>query len=218
MVLLARLIVCLTVLAAAPLGAAAEPYSVGPVRLGMSLAELRGSSQLTSGNRIICNTEPAAFEITRVPDVLPDLASGAPGPACGIFRFGKRLELGSSLPDEWVPARLQLGPIEIYPSLSFVAGDKPEASPRLARVTLRSNAAYWDSIVSTLTSRYGKPAARERSNQPYPDNETVTWDNGDSTITASKRSDRYQRTTIVMEHKALAALAGWRAAGGGTVR
>ena len=154
-----------------------------------------------------------------VPDLLPpQVATSAVATICAVFRFGSRVERATTLPPEWHPARLKLGPLDIYPSLAVVAGDNASQPPRLARITIRSNAQLWPEIMATLQARYGRPARRGQpepgSGPVWPDNEVATWDSGDSIIEAVRRSDRFHRTTLILEHKGLAALARWRAAGG----
>lgn len=207
----------LLVVAATP--AAAEPYRVDGLRLGMTLPELRRSPALGAGNRLICNIDQEADDLRPQPDYLPPRTEYSPSaPICGLYRFGVRTERASSLPPEWYQTRMRMGAIDVFPGFQFVAGEGSDKTPRLATITLRTNSGLWDSVVAMLSNRFGKPASRARV-EPSPgaafaDNEEATWDNGESTIKAVKRAERYQRTTIVFEHNALAALARWRAAGG----
>lgn len=202
---------------------AAEPYRVEGMRLGMTLPELRRSPALGAGNRLICNIDKEADDLRPQPDYLPLRSEHSPSaPICGLYRYGLRTERASSLPPEWYPTRMRMGSIDVFPGFQFVASEDSDKTPRLALITLRTNASLWDNVVAMLSARFGRPATRARpgptAGAAYADNEVVTWDNGDSLIKAVKRSDRFQRTTITFEHTGLAALARWRAAGGAPVQ
>lgn len=218
-----RVLLALLLVWAAAAPAAAEPYRLDGLRLGMTLAELRASPAIGAGNRVICNIDREADNLRPQPDYVPPRTPFSDAaPICGLYRFGARLERSSTLPPEWYPTGIRLGAVDVFPAFHFVADESGEKAPRLASIALRANASLWDTLVATLGSRYGRPATRERpeptAGAPYADNEIAGWDNGDSTIRAVKRSDRYQRSTITLEHSALAALARWRAAGGAMVR
>lgn len=200
-------------LLAAP--AVAEPYRLDGLRLAMTLAELRRSPAIGPANRVICNIDQDAEDLRPQPEYLPPRsAASATAPACGIYRFGSRVDRTTTLPPEWHPARFRFGQIDIFPQFQLVAADGEDKAFGLAVITVRTNAGYWDTITSMLTTRFGRPATRVRPDGGFPDNLALTWDNGDSTIKAVKRAERFQRTILTFEHKGLAALARWRAAGG----
>lgn len=194
---------------------AAEPYQLDGLRLGMALDELRRSPAIGAGNRVICNIDRDADELRPQPEYLPPRTGGSrAAPACGIYRYGSRVERATTLPAEWHPARFRFGQIDIFPQFQFVAADGEDKTYRLVSITVRTNVGYWNTIVGMLTSRFGQPSSRERPEGGFPDNAVLGWDNGDSTIRVVRRVERFHRSILTFEHKGLAALMRFRAARG----
>lgn len=195
---------------------AAEPYRLDGLRLGMTLDELRHSPAIGAGNRVICNIDRDADGLRPQPGYLPPrTGTSIAAPACGIYRFGSRVDRATTLPAEWHPARFRFGQIDIFPQFQLVAADSEDKIYRLAAITVRTNVGYWDTIVGMLSSRFGKPSSRERPEGGFPDNVVLGWDNDESTIRAVRREETFHRTILTFEHKGLAALMRFRAAGGG---
>ncbi len=194
--------------------ARAEPFDFRGIALGTALDDVRRVRFPEAATaRIICSHDAAALELRSTTDFATSGAEAHAGVrVCGPFTFGKVLGPSStSLPAEWIAARLKIGSADVRPTFWFVAGAKPEqgavAPERLYKIAMRTNASFWDETLAAFTRRYGPPSSNERGKMSgyrgLLDNQTVTWTNAESTIRLVKRFEAPQRMLIVYQHNAL---------------
>jgi hypothetical protein len=196
-------------------GATADPFSFRGLTLGTQLTELRRLRFPEAPSaRVVCTQDPEAAELRPSADfnAQPDeVKMGVM--VCGIFNFARMFANSpSSLPPEWIPAKVQAAGVEVSPAFWYVPADTANPAstepPRLFRISMRSNSAYWNETKQAFIRRYGTPESAEKI--PFTgyrgarlDNERIVWSNRESTITLTKRSQLPNQLLIVFEHDTL---------------
>ncbi len=197
---------------------ASEPYGFRGLVLGTPLSDLRRLRFPEAPNaRTICTHDPEGSQLRPTVDFEAKPEEIKIGViSCGFFRFERRFgNSTSSLPPEWIPAKLSAAGLEVSPIFWYVpayvgdaTGTGKAPAPRLYRISMRSNAAFWEATKDAFTRRYGEPTRIETI--PYIgyrgaklDNERAIWTNLESSITLTKRSDAPNRLQIVYEHATL---------------
>ena len=213
----------LACLAVAAAGDSAWAIEFPGVKLAMTLAEFRNVRfSAAAGAKIVCEHDREARDRRPTPEMV---ATGAEAKAgvlgCGFFRFGRALgPTTSGLPAEWIAVPLKAdGDVPVAATFWFMpaggvpaAGERPasavDTTQRLFRITLRANAAGWDKLWRATTARLGQPTFTTR--EPFSrgpggtlDNTVATWDDGTSTLTATKRATLAERSTLEYLNKEL---------------
>lgn len=174
------------------------------IALGSTLTELRRTRFAeAAGALIICTHDPEATEVRPSAEFelsVDQLEAGIV--VCGAFVFARPLgPTSTTLPAEWLPARISVGGIDMIPRYWFtVAGDGDDIEGRLYRITMHTNSANWEVVRSAFVARYGEPTGSGPVTSPAEfgklDNVRLTWQAGGSTLTITKRLNLPNRLVV----------------------
>ena len=189
-------------------------FDLRGIQLGISLAEFKAlpypDQKPNVPARAFCTGDPVPERSYIRMDVYDtDKAIGII--KCNHFDF-KKSYAESTIPPAWREATLRVATIETYMTYEFIPDATPQRTPRLFRISVRSNVRYWDTFWRGFTAKYGPPekkidgTVQNRMGAVF-DDVTVTWRNAESSITMFKRVGRIDATSIIYEHTALARLA-----------